>query len=341
MDHNTIQQALNNLIAQGGGIVTLQPGEYRIKQDVTITGKTILQGAGVTTQLILDPGVSIIIAGKSEVRLRDLYINADAHGVRQRALVISNSKDVSVEHCWVLNCGGFGIFLGGDRGNDLGKIRISNCRVSGKGYHDVIGGGPMTSGSTLSEIIITDNFVKQDCSFGSYRNAIDIVACTRSIISNNIVEGSIVLGGEKIPHTAVDVSHNIVTPAVNASFCQVAMLAASEVGQTDSSHSARFIGNDITNGQIYVQGQKSTGSRTHRVIIQSNIVKGLSNNPDPGVNRGIVVSCARDVIVEGNIVDGATKAVVAGDVLQFRMGKVNHLINCATTLEIDSKTTLL
>jgi hypothetical protein len=340
MDHAALQQLLNSVVPQGGGIVTVPAGDYAVTQDLTVPGNTIVQGAGAATRMVLSAGASVIVAGKSNVRLRDLAIDADAHTARQRALVISNCRDVSVDHCWVVNCGGFGIFLSGDQGTETGKIRISNCRLSGKGNHDVIGGGPTNNTSTVSEVLINDNYVLQDCTRGAYRNAIDIVACTRSIITHNIVQGSIVLGGEKIPHVTVDVSHNIVSPAINAAFCQIALLAASESGQADNSHSIRIVGNDITYGQIYVQGQKATGNRTHRVIIQSNIIKGLANHPDPSVNRGIIVSHAKDALVDGNIVDGASKAIVAGDVIQFRLGKANHLVNCLVTLETDPKTSV-
>lgn len=339
MDQTDIQQALNSLGPRGGA-VTLAAADYYIRQDLTLPNDTILRGAGPATQLILSPGVSIIMSGKSNIRLTDMFINANAHVARQRAVVISNCRDVTIQNCWVLNCGGFGIFLAGNQNTETGKIRITGCRLSGKGNNDVIGGGPMTAQSTVSEVIVTDNYVHQDCTNGPYRNAIDIVACTRSIIANNIVEGSILLGGEKIPHVTVDVSHNIISPATNVSFCQLALLASSEAGESDVSHSVRFIGNDITSGQIYVQGQKSTGSRTKRVIVQANIVKGLANHPDPSLNRGIVISHANDVLVEANIVDGAAKSIVAGDVLALRIGKSNHLVNCLRAIETDSLTSL-
>jgi hypothetical protein len=340
MDHTDIQQELNNIWSRGG-TVTLAPVDYLIKQDVTIPGDTILQGSGAATRLILSPGVSLVISGKANVRLRDMVINAAAHTARQRAVVVANCHDVTIENCWVLECGGFGVFIAGNQNTETGKIRVLNCRLSGKGNNDVIGGGPMTANSTTSEIIVSGNYVRQDCTTGSYRNAIDLVACTRTLITHNIVEGSVVLGGEKIPHVAVDVSHNLISPAINASFCQLAQLAQSDAGETDPSYSIKFTSNDITAGQIYVQGQKSTGTRSSRVLIQSNIVKGLKTNPDPSVNRGIVISHARDVLVDGNIVDGAHKAFVAGDVQQLRLGKNNHFVNYNIDIETDALTTLL
>lgn len=339
MDQTVIQQALNNLGTRGG-IVTLEPRDYLIRQDLTLPSDAILQGAGAATQLILSPGISIIMSGKSNVRLRDLVVNANAHVANQRAVVVSNCRDVGIENCWILNCGGFGVFLTGNQNNETGKIRVVGCRMSGKGNNDIIGGGPMTAQSTVSEVIIAENYIRQDGT-GTYRNAIDIVACTRSIMLRNIIEGSVLLGGEKIPHVTVDISHNIISPAANAAFCQLAVLTQSDAGESDSSHSIRIIGNDITSGQIYVQGQKATGSRTSRVIIQSNIVKGLSNYTDPGVNRGIVVSYAKDVIIDGNLVDSASKAIVAGDVTALRLGKANHLVNYTIAIETDALTRIL
>lgn len=340
MDHTDVQQELNNIWTRGG-TVTLAPVDYLIKQDITLPGDTILQGSGASTRLILSPGVSIVISGKANVRLRDMVINASSHAAKQRAIVIANCHDVTVENCWVLECGGFGVFIAGNQNTETGKIRVLNCRLSGKGNNDVIGGGPMTANSMTSEIIVSGNYVRQDCTSGSYRNAIDIVACTRTLITHNIVEGSIVLGGEKIPHVAVDVSHNLISPAINASFCQLAQLAQSDAGETDPSYSIKFTSNDITGGQIYIQGQKATGTRSSRVLIQSNIVKGLTNHADPSVNRGIVVSHARDVLVDGNIVDGAHKSFVAGDVQRLLLGKNNLFVNYGIAVETDPSTTLV
>jgi hypothetical protein len=339
MEHAVLQHALNSL-GPAGGTLTVGPIDHFITNDLYIPSNVIMQGAGPATQLILSPGAAIVISGKSNVRIRDVYINADAHVARQRAVVIANSRDITIENSWVLRCGGFGIFLSGESNTEMGKVRITGCRLSGKGNNDIIGGGPRTAGSIVSEVIVTDNYLQQDCTNGTYRNAIDIVACTRTVISQNIVEGCIMLGGEKIPHVTVDVSHNIMSPAVNYPFCQLALLAQSDAGQSDLSHSIRFIGNDITSGQIYVQGQKATGSRTFRVLIQSNIVKALANYADPGINRGIVVSFGRDMLIDGNIVDGAAKGIVAGDVKNLRLGKSNHILNCPIPVETDSLTTL-
>lgn len=336
-DHTTIQQALNAL-GPRGGVVRLEAADYAIRQDLTLPSNTILEGAGAATQLVLSPGVSVIMSGKANVRIRNLTVNADAHAANQRAIVISNCRDVAVQDCWVLNCGGFGVFLAGNQGNETGRIRVTGCRLGGKGNNDVIGGGPMTADATVSEVIIADNFIQQDCTVGQYRNAIDIVACTRTIISKNFVDGSIVLGGEKIPHVSVDISHNIVRPAINAAFCQISLLASSNAGETDVSHSIRIVGNDVTAGQIYVQGQKSTVSRTNLVLIQSNIVKGLSTHADPGVNRGIIASHASNVIIDNNIVDGATKSIVSGDVAALHIGPTNLLLNYKTNIETDQLT---
>lgn len=310
----------------GSGFVQLEAGTYMPSSTVVIPSNCIVQGRGYATKICLPAGIGITQNGGNTI-IRDLLINADQHIVNDKALLINNPHDVTVERCYILNCGGFGIFVTTNEAYS-GKVRIINNRLCGKGNNDVVGGGPINANSNLIDLIITGNYIRQQISPSHiYQNALDIVSMQSTIIEHNIIEGSLLMGGEKVPHANSDISHNLIRPAIGASDCQVAILAASNAGETDISHDLKIIGNDIQNGQIYAQGQASTGSRTSRVIIDQNTIKGLKNHPDPDHNRAIDLNFMSDVIVDHNIIYGAGCGIYYNNVQNLSLG-INRMVDC-------------
>lgn len=317
--------------------VFLKAGTYNIQtSSINVSDGKVIQGAGFATRINLANGRSVNVDTQEDVVIRDVYIDGALHSADQRAVNISNASDVLVEHCWVLNCEGFGIFVTGST-NETGKVRVNKCRLTGKGNNDVIGGGPIDAAGVVSEIIITDNYIQQDVTDGTYRIALDIVSQDKTIIANNILEGSLVLGGEKIPHLYVNVANNLVRPAVSETWCQIAVLTNSNASETDDSHSINIIGNQVKDGHIFVQGQSSTSSRTRKVNIHSNIINGLNDNPFTEANWALDLNYLADISIQGNIVDGSDRALYINTSIDVDASN-NRFINCNNGLVLNGTT---
>lgn len=75
-DDKVIQAAVDLVARLGGGIVQLSPGEYRLRNAVTLASNVTLRGAGVDTVLIKEPSVTTKLAADSdwydqEITLKD------------------------------------------------------------------------------------------------------------------------------------------------------------------------------------------------------------------------------------------------------------------------------
>lgn len=330
-DNVRVQAALDAASAAGGGTVHLMAGTYAFATTVNIPSNVILQGTGYASRINLADNVQVSCSAKSNVIIRDLYIDASAHTANDKAVYINQPTNVTVDHCWVLNCEGFAVFLDNSNNGETGKVRVTNCTLSGNGNNDVLGGGPGNAASDISEIIVTDNFIKQDFGQGSYRVGLDIVSLRKTVIANNVIEGSLILGGEKIPHTNVIVQGNVVRPAAGATYTQIAVLTASNASETDDSVELTITNNQVIDGHIYVQGQSSTSSRTRKVNVSHNIVNGLAADPSTEVNWGINLSYLADVQVIGNIIDGSDRGIYINDINGITIDD-NRLINCNSGL---------
>jgi parallel beta-helix repeat protein len=333
-DHTVINTALN---AAASAKASFRAGTFDIQGLVSPkTGNTIVgEGWGTLFQLGSGTGKTFKPQSVSHLTFRDFRIDgtniasSNAYG-----MFVDQCDDILIDHIWVVNCNGFGLFLNQSNSSTHGKIRVVNCYLSGLGNCDVLGGGPSDATSTLSELIIADNHVLQNVnSTGTYYNAIDIVSQNKTVIANNVTQGNIILGGEKIPHFEVNVTGNVVNPAPGGSVARIAVLCASNASETDDSSCITIANNQIngsTNGgQIFVQGQSSTSSRTRKVNIKGNTINGTTTNTEQA--WGIELSYMADVIVEGNTVDGAFRGIYVNDIQGIDISN-NRFINCTTPI---------
>lgn len=298
-----------------------------------------IEGNGYASFLTLGSGTgkSMKLQSISHTILRDFRIEgANIASSNAYGIYVDQCDDITIDHVWVLNCNGFGIFLTQNGGTTHGKIRVINSYLTGLGNADVLGGGPNDATSTLSQLIITDNFVAQNVGgAGTYYNAIDIVAQNKTVIAHNVTEGNIVLGGEKIPHFVVDISDNIVGQPTGSAQARIAVLCASNAGQSGDSSCINIEDNVINGGsaggQIFVQGQSNTSNRTRKVTIKGNTINSGSTNTE--LCWGLDLNYMADVSVEGNIIDGAFRGIFVNDIQGIDISN-NRFINCTTPIVI-------
>lgn len=329
------------LTAATGGRLLVHPGIYTVNSNLSIPNNTAVYGMGYGTLLNVNAGVAIKFNGVTRSSLHDLRIDGSTQAVNGLALQINNSSDITLDHVWVLNCVGFAVFIGNSDSQEDGKIRIINSYLSGKGNNDVLGGGPANATSTLSELIITNNYIVQGIDGGGTDvNAIDIVAMNKTVIANNVCQGAIILGGEKIPHTDVIVSNNQIRNSLNSTYGRIAVLTSSNAGQSADSTNISLIGNQIINGNIYIQGQSSTSNRSRKIIISKNNILGLLNDPTTESNWGLDLNYLADVQIEGNIIDGSLRGIYLNNIQGVDVSN-NRIINCTTSLVTNAPITIL
>lgn len=335
--------AFNATIALGNRILIPDtPLGYFIGGLVSPASNQNIEGNGYASLLTLGSGTgkTMKLQSLSHVTLRDFRIDgtnlatANAYGI-----FVDQSDDITIDHVWVVNCNGFGIFLNNSGvSSEHGKIRVINSYLTGNGNADVLGGGSTGATPILSELIITGNFIIQNVnSANTYYNAIDIVAQHKTVIANNVTQGNIILGGEAIPHQLVDVISNVIGQAPGSSMARIAVLTSSLSGQAVDSTSINIIGNQINGGsgggQILVQGQSSTSNRTRKVIIKGNNIIGGTTNIEEC--WGIDLNYLANISVEGNIIDGAFRGIYVNDVQTIDISN-NTFINCTTPIVIGS-----
>jgi len=331
--------AINNALTATAGLRIIRAGTYQVTQNLLPQTGSVVSGEGYGTQLILAIGKVIKVDQQNNVVIRDLYLDPSANtSTNSYAIYIDRSSDVTVKDVFINQTFAYGIFVTNQTaGTTVSRFRFLNNRVVGKCNNDLIGGGPGSTTSNVTDLLIQGNFLMQDATLtgaGTYINAIDVVAQQKSTIINNVTYGGILLGGEKIPHLNVDVIGNIVNPpnGISSSLAvgQIALLCNNS-GQSADSSSINIIGNQITTGNIFVQGQTVTSNRTRKVVIANNNIGGTKVATWTDHNYGINLQYLADVKVEGNVVDGSTRGVYINDVQNIDISN-NTFLNCTTPI---------
>ncbi|THG30666.1 hypothetical protein [Naasia lichenicola] len=334
-DHTVINTAISAVSAAGGGRVVLRAGNYSMNGAISMRSNVWLSGEGVATVLTPTPGGgrTINISNISNARVSNLFINGVNSIDSDKIINIANGSGiVEVDHCQVLNTPGTCLSIKNNNLADSNKIWIHHNRLVGGGNGDVIFGGPDDSISTISQVIIENNFIRQgDLGLTYSPSAINLVAQKRFVIANNVVDGFITLGGEKIPHYHVTVSNNVLSPGGSGRGASIVVFTDSNVGQTEESRFLTITHNHVIGGNIYVQGQdEGAVSYTRNVIIANNQVDGTKEG-GVDLTRGINLQHLRDVIVSQNIIDGSDTGVYLYDVhgISF-LG--NRILNTTTPI---------
>jgi parallel beta-helix repeat protein len=347
-----INNAMDAVAATGGGIVQQRAGTYtQGSSHILPKSNIIYSGEGKATNIVLAATKVVKVDQQSNVTIKDIAIDASANSSSNSyAIYIDRSSDVTVNDVLINWTYAYGIFVTNQTaGTTVSRFRFTNNRIIGACHNDLIGGGPGVDTAHVSEIFIHNNFIKQDATLsgaGTYLNAIDIVAQEKCIISNNITYGGMLLGGEKIPHSNVDIIGNIVNApygiASGIAVGQIGILCASNTTpqQTGDSYGVNIIGNQITSGNIFVQGQSATSNRTRKVNISNNYIV---NNPSASYadhTYGINLNYVANVKVHNNIVQDAVRGIYLNDTDSVDVSN-NDFSNCTTPIVLNGTNTNL
>jgi parallel beta-helix repeat protein len=329
--------AINTTIGLGSRILIPDtPAGYYIDNFLNIMSGQIIEGNGYGSLLSLANGTGLHLQNRTNTILRDFRVDGtNLGGNSVYGIYLDQCIDITLDHLWLLNIDGYACFINNNGTAEVGKVRIINCWLSssGTGGSDCLGGGPNGATGTLSELIITGNYITQGLGITTTDgNAIDIVAQTKTVISNNVVQGNILMGGEKVPHYNVLVSNNSLRPSLNNTFVRIGVLTQSNAGQTVDSSTITIANNVMILGNIFVQGQSGTGNRTRKVIISDNNIGGTKVAAYSPGNNGIDLEYTADMEVRGNTVDGSGVGIYLNDVLGVDVSN-NRFLNCTTPIQ--------
>ncbi|MGF7229539.1 MAG: beta strand repeat-containing protein [Candidatus Saccharibacteria bacterium] len=346
-DDVQINAAIAAVSSLGGGTVHITAGVYAISAHIILASNVTIRGEGTSTKLIMADARSFKSTAQNNIVIKGLYLDLNAHtGSNTYGMYIDQSNDITVDSCYILNCKNYGIFTTNSAvGTVASRFRYTNNHITGKCGNDLIGGGPGTATSDVTDILVQGNFVMQDATLsgaGTYLNALDIVSQKKTIISGNIFYGGCLLGGEKIPHLNATIANNVIMPpngiASGLAVGQIAVLTASNASQTASSYNISIVGNQITSGNIYIQGQSSTASRTQKVIIANNNITGTNVATYNQHTYGINLNYLANVQLTGNIVDGSVYGVYLNNIQEISLSD-NKILNCTSNLVTNSTIT--
>lgn len=312
-------QAANDFLAGSGGIIHLKPGTYMLAATIQLSSNVILEGEGIISKIVPSSGSAIAtvtnavsgaiqIAAQSNVTVRNLCIDGNLLVSNGLAIFISESTDVLVENCSIINNRGFGVFSSAGFITSSGitkRVTIRNNYIYGLGNNDQIGGGKHTATSLVYDVKADGNRVFQDMTGGgAYGTSIDLTGVSLFSITNNTCYGSIVLGVEWYPNVQCTVSNNYMHRAVGSS--NVVQINANTAPTTTQSCNGLVIANNQFEeiGQILVKG--ITGFKFKNFSIVGNSMPYGNTSVSP-----IQVNIASQGTIVGNNVDGGLSAIQA------------------------------
>jgi parallel beta-helix repeat protein len=346
------ETAFNSALSATTGTILVRAGTYHTgSAHILPLSNNVLAGEGKATNIILAATKVIKVDQQNGVVIRDLAVDASANSsINSYTIYIDRSNDVTVKDVLINWTFAYGIFVTNQTaGTTVSRFRFINNRIIGACNNDLIGGGPGTDTAHVAEIMVHNNFIQQDATLtgaGTYLNALDIVAQEKAIITNNITYGGILLGGEKIPHFNVDVIGNIVNAPVGISSTiavgQIAILCASNTApqQSADSYGVNIIGNQITSGNIFVQGQSATSNRTRDIKISNNYVSNNSSATYADHTYGINLNYVANVKIYGNTVKNAVRGISLTNTDGVDISN-NDFLNCTTPISLNGSNTNL
>ena len=301
-DDVQFNQAINAVNAAGGGVIKVQAGSYSTTGDIVFKSNVYIVGSGPSSVITLGARKYIKLDNISFAGISDLGVDGTNQltAFFDKAIRILDSTDVKVERIVGTNLNAFGVFTEASAANTTSRIWIRGCSLFGRGNNDIIGGGPQNStGATVENMYILDNYVYQDSSLGAnYATGIDVVALSHSTIANNKVYGNLILGNEQSPNKYCSISGNIVKPANGNSFCYISV--QSNATAVLPMEEINISNNIVDNGYIYVYGVVTAYAKN--ITISSNNVKWVGA-------QGIKLDHCLLSSVTGNIIDGATNCI--------------------------------
>jgi hypothetical protein len=276
----------------------------------TIPNNVTVLGSGYASEIV--EGAHAWLTMSNNTMINNIHID-DAAGTCTAngdfALDVLNPSDATVENSWILNAGCFGIFVQQNIAGTSGAVNITGNFLTGEGNNDVIGGGATPYlGQHLVQVNISGNNIIQNNSVNTGdNNAIDIVAQNNTNITNNILQGQIILGGEQVPTLHATVTGNTIQPAIGTNYGGI-QLSQNTTSSAATSSYINVTNNNITLGQIYLQSNGPENATTSEIIVANNNISG-SVSTSSAHNDGIIASGMQYGSITGNNIVGASTSL--------------------------------
>lgn len=207
-----IQKSIDFVGENGGGILKMSNGIFRIDTELTIINSNVIfKGSGRGSVIYNTNALvhSLSLIGQATfpddlegVRVTNLsFWGADSGS--KAAIYMKRAHECQIDHNWlgILNKGmGYGVFMDGSTSNDVDNNIISNNSIT----RMVITGIRMVGDLACEENVISDNVISYAGLSGSGGNGIGCTGNRNSIVSNTIEES-------KDSGIFIDGSYNSVT----------------------------------------------------------------------------------------------------------------------------------
>jgi len=216
----TIQQAIDAVVANGGGTVCLGAGQYTISNTLNVhnAASVKIRGQGWTTILFSrEPNIVIDVLSSSDVRLENFTLIAAAQeGASSPVIDVRNVLGFTTEHCNIFNFAAGNTTSAGMRLSGFAFMtEIKDCLLfAERGFI-----GPSTQESYLATL----NFSIDNCAMFATQRGISLEGLSfhgfRTNISNNLIIGAeqagMVFNGAQLINSDFDIRDNSISLCVN------------------------------------------------------------------------------------------------------------------------------
>lgn len=172
--NTTIQQAINQASAAGGGLVIVPPGTYPQSATLTIPSNIVLLGSGWDTLLtVTRPNFDVIqnsdqVNGNSNIFIIGIKVDGTGglgSGV-QRPIYFQKVTNFEVASCFLTNMRTHGILM--ENGCFQGSIHHCRIDTNQVGTGIELGNGPIAATSVVNDIRIESNYVANTAADGIF-----------------------------------------------------------------------------------------------------------------------------------------------------------------------------
>jgi len=278
---------INYVLEGSNRTIYIFPGTYLITSRQKLSGTGYIEIAYSDISIHAD-GVRFDILYTSDAVLqRGVEISSDKNNITIYGLYIRGNGICGTSTCYGLrsyggsnvvfsgvvveNVKGFQITIESVVGEGGNNILLENCRLSGVGTNDVLGGGSLVRNMTVRNCYITQSLIS-----GSYENAIDLVNISNLLIDDNIVIGGLVIGNEEGASQDVIIRDNDIYPAVLSAIGRIDFV-------TSLDENERFT---IDNNRIH-EGRFADIHGRNFTITNNKVIDQIANN-DFYVNKSII-----------------------------------------------------
>lgn len=304
-DQTIINNAITKASNGGGGTVFIKHGNYSVATgtQITLLSDVNLLGEGSSTSISINSTSTngIVLSGINNNIIQNIQLkggaNLSPYGINGGYQIeIINSNNTQIDHNFLTNINGFGIYIPTTGNSTSSKITISNNYLNSNGHQDMIGGGPNAVGITpAQDITIANNqFVSTLPAGGTINNnvdanCVDIVQALRVNFTGNTCFGRIVLGSEKYPNSYNNIVNNIINSPTSTStlVSSSIVIDQSTAVATTIPQSLIITNNNIQNGRIIVKG--SAAASVSGALINNNSLTEPSSSYQDDDTSGVIV----------------------------------------------------